>query len=381
MNRSQKTHRSSALAVLAVVVPMPLLGAWLSGRPVERIFAFPPPLAIPSEYLHFSWIALILIVAPFIALALSLTTSWRRERSSDRTARKGELRTRRFAAWGWISLGWTAFWWVFAWTRFAWFEPLQRYTFFPLWLGFIVTVNALVQLRTGTCHMLRDPRGWLRLFAASAAFWWVFEWLNRFSENWHYLSVSDFGPGAYALNATLCFSTVLPAVAAVCEWLRSFHAFRGSAAFGPRLVWLGDRRTAWFLIAGALAGLLGTGAMPTLFYPALWAAPLALWIGLSLLGPQSGRPTLAAEVASGDWRRAGSWAVAALICGFFWEMWNVHSEAKWIYTVPYADWGHVFEMPVLGYLGYLPFGLECYFVVDRLLGDERLAPFSSVSST
>jgi hypothetical protein len=51
--------------------------------------------------------------------------------------------------------------------------------------------------------------------------------------------------------------------------------------------------------------------------------------------------------------------MAALICGFFWEMWNYGSMARWIYNVPYVNRFHLFEMPVLGYAGYLPFGVEC----------------------
>ena len=48
------------------------------------------------------------------------------------------------------------------------------------------------------------------------------------------------------------------------------------------------------------------------------------------------------------------------MCGFLWELWNVHSYPKWIYHVPGAEFWYLFEMPALGYLGYLPFGLEVY---------------------
>ena len=51
--------------------------------------------------------------------------------------------------------------------------------------------------------------------------------------------------------------------------------------------------------------------------------------------------------------------LAGLACGFFWEMWNMWSLAKWVYSVPFVDRFHLFEMPALGYAGYLPFGIEC----------------------
>jgi hypothetical protein len=60
-------------------------------------------------------------------------------------------------------------------------------------------------------------------------------------------------------------------------------------------------------------------------------------------------------------------ACAALICGFFWELWNFKSLAHWEYAVPFVQRFHVFEMPLLGYAGYLPFGLECLVVADACL--------------
>jgi hypothetical protein len=47
-------------------------------------------------------------------------------------------------------------------------------------------------------------------------------------------------------------------------------------------------------------------------------------------------------------------------------MWNFHSLAKWIYAVPFVNRFHLFEMPLLGYAGYLPFGLECAVIGDMV---------------
>jgi hypothetical protein len=56
--------------------------------------------------------------------------------------------------------------------------------------------------------------------------------------------------------------------------------------------------------------------------------------------------------------------LGALICGFFWEMWNIGSLAQWKYSIPYVHRFEIFAMPLLGYAGYLPFGLECAAVGD-----------------
>ena len=63
-------------------------------------------------------------------------------------------------------------------------------------------------------------------------------------------------------------------------------------------------------------------------------------------------------------------ALAALICGFFWEMWNFYSLARWTYSVPLVHRFQIFEMPLLGYAGYLPFGLECA-VMGSLFGETN----------
>jgi hypothetical protein len=60
-----------------------------------------------------------------------------------------------------------------------------------------------------------------------------------------------------------------------------------------------------------------------------------------------------------------------LLTAFFWEFWNYWAYPKWIYTIPFVDFWHIFEMPLLGYGGYLPFSLELfafYQLCSRILG-------------
>ncbi|MEJ2070954.1 MAG: hypothetical protein P8X58_11200 [Syntrophobacterales bacterium] len=66
--------------------------------------------------------------------------------------------------------------------------------------------------------------------------------------------------------------------------------------------------------------------------------------------------------------------LAGLLCGLWWELWNYPSPVKWIYTLPVLNFGKIFEMPVLGYLGFLPFALECAVMYRFLkLIDQRLS--------
>ena len=62
---------------------------------------------------------------------------------------------------------------------------------------------------------------------------------------------------------------------------------------------------------------------------------------------------------------------AGLACGILWEFWNYWSMPKWEYTLPHLGFASVFEMPVLGYGGYVPFAL---FVVQAVALVDLLWP-------
>lgn len=59
------------------------------------------------------------------------------------------------------------------------------------------------------------------------------------------------------------------------------------------------------------------------------------------------------------WRLAGGF-----LYGGLWEAWNLGARTKWIYTVPFFDELKLGEMPILGFLGFPPFALECYAIVN-----------------
>ena len=54
-----------------------------------------------------------------------------------------------------IGLALVAFFWFASWTHLGVFG---EYAFFPLWLGYILVVDALVAIRTGASLWTRAPR-------------------------------------------------------------------------------------------------------------------------------------------------------------------------------------------------------------------------------
>ena len=376
----RETSRAAVIGALAACLGLPVAGAFLEGRDLQPLWRFPPPLEIPDNNPAFSWVAAGLVLAASALFAAGWIRRWCADgRMRDHTprvetaGRSGSglpsVARHPFPRWGWVAVVWTLLWWWLAWTRQPWFAWGQRYTFTPLWLGLIIVVSALAARRGGRILMQSAPADWFKLFGASAVFWWVFEWLNRFVHNWHYLGVAGVGPGEYAVHSTLCFATVLPAVSGVREWLGTMPRLQARLEDGPAWEWLTRRWAGAIALAAGAAGLVLTGAQPRFFYPALWAAPLLIGVGWSVVAGIGGWWR---EAAEGDWRNAGSWALAGLGCGFLWELWNWHSLAKWIYTVPFVQRWPVFEMPLLGYTGYLAFGLECALAAGWLLKRETV---------
>jgi hypothetical protein len=337
-----------------------MAGAALLGKPLAAYLQFPPrppdvphpPFSLPV-FLGLT----LLILAATVPLLLRLI-SFRRE---DGRPRKPVM---PFPWWGWAGAGLGAASWILAWSRIPWMSGFQAHTFTPLWIAFILLVNASTVRRTGRCLMLSRTRPFLLLFPVSAGLWWSFEYLNRFVGNWRYVGGVEFGQVEFFLFATLPFSTVLPAVLSTRELLFSFPRLDGAfREWRP----LSPQNPVAIACAGLLfscAGLFAVGIAPDVVFPLVWFAPPTLLISLAAL---RGEPHVLSGIAGGDWRAFVASSLAALWCGFFWEMWNSGSLAKWVYAIPYVDEFHLFEMPLLGYAGYLPFGLTCAAVGDLLL--------------
>lgn len=236
--------------------------------------------------------------------------------------------------------------------------------FFPLWLGYVLAVDGVVQFRTGSSILRRSPRVFVALFPLSVPTWWLFEAFNERLGNWEYLGDETFSDLEYFLYCSLSFSTVVPAVFESAELIRSFR-FVERFARGPVFPRGGATRAyRWSLAMAGAAMLMALLVWPRQCYPFVWTSIVFLLEPLCLAW---GRRSFTEDLLRGDWRNWMSLWIGGLACGFFWEMWNLHSYPKWIYHVPGVGFAKVFEMPVLGYLGYLPFAMELYLAANLVL--------------
>ena len=359
--------------LLAVLVGVPLACASLAGYDdvLGDVFTLVPrtddwqerPERLWNCRRPFAWWAFALVgacgcamVCPFVCRAFRLLF---------RTRPPSEGRVvARYPLWGWLGVGLTAAGWVVAWTRLGLFASVQRFTYIPLWTGFIVAMNALVYRRSGRSPLTHETGRYLMLFPVSAAFWWFFEYLNRYVWNWFYVNVQDMSPLTYVMTATISFSTVLPGILAVAEWLGTFRFFSGDSFANMMRVNVRSWPVEALMAVGSAIGLVGIVFIPEFAYPFLWISPFLVVVLIEVLFK---RPCALDDVATGNWSRIVRFAVASLLCGLLWEMWNAHSFTKWIYAVPYVHRFQYFEMPLLGLFGYIPFGIECLVITDSLM--------------
>jgi hypothetical protein len=244
-----------------------------------------------------------------------------------------------------------------------WFTPI-------VWTGYILFVDALVYKLKGRSLLVNDRLEFVIVALISIGGWWLFEWYNapRFWKSdlelwWHYHNLE--------LNVFLrragydwAFATISPAMFETAELLTI-------TAFAREREGISIKLSKAILVVLILLGAIGV--LVPLIFPSHWFAPV-IWLAFVLfldpLNAVRGQPSITGDLARGDWRRLLVLLMAGLICGVLWEFWNFWALSKWTYTVPYFGNVKVFEMPVLGYLGFPPFAIECwalYIFVRSLL--------------
>jgi len=245
-----------------------------------------------------------------------------------------------------------------------WFTPI-------VWTGYILFVDALLFKINGRSLLVNDRLEFLVLAVISIGGWWLCEFYNapRFWNSnlelwWHYHNLEP-NPYLRRVGYDWAFATIFP-----LQFLTA-HLFAVTLfkRFANRRAVRINRRP--LLIVLAIIG--GASVVWPLIYPSVWLAPV-IWLSfILLLDPLNalrGWPSITGDLARGDWRRLSSLLAAGLVCGLLWEFFNYWALSKWTYTVPYFGNIKLFEMPVLGFLGFPPFAIECwamYIFVRSLL--------------
>jgi len=241
---------------------------------------------------------------------------------------------------------------------------ILQYLYFFAWYPYIAFLDGLLFRLRGQSWLLTQPRKFLQMFFWSVTVWLIFEALNLALKNWGYVAVTPIGWvrwGGYAL----AFATVLPGMLLTAQVIDALGAWKNLKArpFNPG---------AWqpvSLMVGAACLILPL-VFPRYAFPLVWGAFFFL---LDPCCDLWGGPSLIARFAAGERREHLCLLAAGLVCGLWWEAWNYFAITRWVYIFPVLNFWKIFEMPLLGFLGFPPFALEGAVMVNFLMAlDDRV---------
>jgi hypothetical protein len=267
-------------------------------------------------------------------------------------------------SWFWLGLVTVLFFWWVMWARDKVFGNLVYYAFTPLWWGFIFTLDGIAySLNNGYSLFAKRPKTLAISALVSMVGWFFFEYFDYFAlGNWYYPNSNQIPELSHATVVGLyliAYTTVWPAI---FEWyaiLNGCPNLVAKYAQGPKVNLPG--KPLLFICFALLAAVV---VWP---YPLFWVMWVGTMIGFAglLISRNVWSPFTA--LAQGNWSPMILIALGTLFNGFFWEVWNYGSAHPaspitnpnyWMYDVPYVNVIHLFaEMPLLGYFGYLPFGV------------------------
>ncbi len=229
------------------------------------------------------------------------------------------------------------------------------------WWSYIVLADAWTWKRRG--HSLLRDRPWELLVLAfwSVAIWNLFEAFNFRLQNWFYVNV----PTQFLLGAVFTFfayATVVPGLFETYDLLRAY----GIAERVRMRPWRIQPSGLALSVVVGLAMVVSTLLWPRYAFPWVWGFVIFLGDPICYRAGRTRTESLLGQFERADSRPFIRLLLSGLICGGLWEFWNFWAYTKWVYTVPFFEDLKWFEMPPLGFLGFPPFALECYVLINLL---------------
>jgi hypothetical protein len=240
------------------------------------------------------------------------------------------------------------------------------------WTCYILLIDAAVLAITGHSRLHDHPARLSGVALLSIPLWLIFEGYNLRLQNWTYAGVPQAWP-LELLGYGWSFATITPGIFETADLIESFGRFRAANS----IKFSGAAR-GWMVFFGAVCLIL------PLIVPQAVARHLfvLVWIGfiffLDPINSELRLPSLLGDFEYGHRSRFYGLLLSGFVCGWFWEFWNNWAAAKWYYIFPMFQQFKIFEMPIPGYLGFLPFALECFvmyvtasWIVTAISGGPR----------
>jgi len=232
-------------------------------------------------------------------------------------------------------------------------NPFVKSWFYCLaWWSSILIIDSLNFRRSKSSPLSDSFKHFLFTAFISVFVWLLFELFNLRIKNWTYQDLPHQVWRRW-IGYFIAFASVIPAVREIALFIRSFferwkfHLFRIRASSLLLKIFIFFGIFSVFLIL----------AWPRIFFPLSWLCfifllePLNYWLK---------NKTFLRDLERKRWSNLMSWILAGFAAGFLWEFFNFWAGSHWQYSLPYLNFGKVFQMPALGYTGFLPFALEIF---------------------
>ncbi|MCD6478176.1 MAG: hypothetical protein J7K87_04175 [Candidatus Aenigmarchaeota archaeon] len=232
-------------------------------------------------------------------------------------------------------------------------QPFLDWSFPILWMGYVLVIDALVyKLRKNSLISNRFPT-FLGILISSSLIWWVFEFINLSIGNWVYIGLEEFGNLKIPF-LFLCFSLMLPAFFETYELVKTINIFENKRLHKKHKI---TKRFLFSMIGIGMLSFVLPFIFPKYTFFLVWGSFFFILDPINYVHKQ---PSIIGHIKNGDFKTVYSLLLAGIVMGFLWEYWNFWMPVKWTYDVPFVGFLKIFEMPLFGYIGYLPFSFEVY---------------------
>ena len=248
-------------------------------------------------------------------------------------------------------------------------EPFYTWFYCFAWWSYILMADNLLLKLRGRSLLIHRRREFWSMLPLSVFVWLLFEAYNFVIHNWSY-SVAPMQIWQRWTGYGVAFATVLPGIFITSDLVQALldRANHSPASEFEMVSSKPASKPASVSIFIGLGLSVAPLIWPRYLFPAVWLGPIFL---LDPLLDKTGIRGLLSSLRHGNRSRLWSLMLGGLLCGLLWEFWNFWAGSKWIYTVPFLGTWKVFEMPILGFLGFPPFALECWILYHLLRAVPR----------
>jgi len=235
-------------------------------------------------------------------------------------------------------------------------EPLYIHFYSFVWWSYILIIDSIYALKKNKFLILKNSL--IFLIVISAGFWCIFELINLRIQNWFYINLPRELGQRWFMGYLLSYGTVIPAIYVTKEII---HSLIGKIKIKNTYV---KNYTVYAITIGFFM-LFITLLVPEYFFGLAWVSTGLIFDGYNY---KVGNRSFAGDLEKGCIDNLLASMLGGAFCGFLWEFWNNWAVTKWVYTVPFFEDLKLFEMPVLGYTGFIVFGFETIAFLNFLEG-------------